>query len=208
MHTVRDIIEYIVKETVEYLDKSDKLVEKDSFLGDKLKRKFLEDKLLKPYKEKTIIITPKVKRDKLDMKKSLTTHEMTVIQIICEVHKIGFNDLFSRKQNTEHVDARKQLASFLYVYLNYSYSHIGMLLGRDHSTMIHNISSHESLLETDKVYCDKFFKVIDAIKVELPELMNPSLSMNNMIKEYRKLKSERTMNLLSSFRLKNKKSKS
>jgi hypothetical protein len=207
MQTVRDIIEYIVKETVEYLDKSNKLVGKDSFLEDKLKRKFLEDKLLKPYKAKTIITTPKVKVEKLDMKKSLTTYEMTVIQIICEIHKVGFNDLFSRKKKTEYVDARKQLASFLYVYLNYSYSHIGLLLGRDHSTMIHNVSSHESLLDIDKVYCDKFFKVIDAVKIELPELMNPSLSKNNMIKEYRKLKSERTLNLVSSFALEKKNSR-
>jgi hypothetical protein len=207
MQTVRDIIEYIVRETVEYLDKSDKLVGKDSFLEDKLKRKFLEDKLLKPYKAKTIITAPKVQKERLDMKKSLTTHEMTVIQIICEIHKVGFNDLFSRKQKTEPVDARKQLASFLYVYLNYSYSHIGLLLGRDHSTIIHNVSSHESLLDTDKVYSDKFFKLIDAVKIELPELMNPSLSKNNLIKEYRKLKNERTMNFLSSPASKNKKLK-
>lgn len=197
MHTVRDIIEYIVKETVEYLDKSDKLVGKDSFLEDRLKRKFLDDKLLKPYKEKTIITRPKISKERPDMKKSLTSHEMIIIQIICEIHKVSFNDLFSRRKKTEHVDARKQLASFLYVYLNYSYSHIGLLLRRDHSTMIHNVSSHESLLDTDKVYCDKFFRLIDAVKTELPELMNPSLSKNNMIKEYRKLKSQRTMNYLS-----------
>jgi hypothetical protein len=194
MQTVRDIIGYIAKETVDYLVKTKKLAASDPYLEERLKRKFLEDKTLSPYRNKSIIPVQKTKKVRLDMRHNLSIYELHLVQIICEVHLIEFNNVFSKTRKTEYIDARTQLSAFLYTYLQYRYTRIANIFGKDHSTIIHSVKKHEDLLETDKIYTQKFTSFVELVKREMPELMNPGQASKNMVKEYDKLRYERAMN--------------
>lgn len=194
MQTVRDIVEYITKETVDYLVKTKKLAVVDPYLVEKIKRKFLEDKKISPYKNKSVIPQVKHKVQKPDMRHSLTLYEIHLMQILCEVHNVHFNNVFSPSRKTELVSARSQIFAFFYTYMSYTYVYIGKIFGRDHSTVIHNINKHDDWLVADKVYTEKFTRFIELVKRELPELLDMTAAKRKMLKEYERLKNERAVN--------------
>jgi hypothetical protein len=194
MQTVRDLITYICKETVEYLNRTEKLKHTDIFLKDKLVKKFFADNKLKPYKGKSIVIVRKTKVHKPFTIPRLSEFEIKLCAVICEVHNVAFHDLFSRSRNGMVVDARRQFTAFLYTYLAYTYAHIGFLFGKDHSTIIHNVRTHQDLLETDTIYAIKFGRFMDAIKNEFPEILEKVDDKQELFKEYKKVHALRATN--------------
>jgi hypothetical protein len=204
MQTVRDLITYICKETVEYLNRTEKLKHPDIFLKDKLVKKFFADNKLKPYKGKSIVIIRKPKANKPFIIPGLSEFELKICAIICEVHNVDFHDLFSRSRSGMVVDARRQFTAFLYTYLAYTYAHVGFLFGKDHSTIIHNVRTHENLLETDTIYAIKFGKFMDVIKNEFPEILEKVDEKQELFKEYKKVHAQRATNAAKLVSLENK----
>lgn len=204
MQTVRDLITYICKETVEYLNRTEKLKETDIFLKDKLVKKFFADNKIKPYKAKNIVIVRKPKVHKPFTIPRLSEFELKLCAIICEVHNVAFHDLFSRTRSGMVVDARRQFTAFLYTYLAYTYAHVGFLFGKDHSTIIHNVRTHQDLLETDSIYATKFGRFMQAIKTEFPEVLEKVDERRELFKEYKKVHAERAINATKLLPLENK----
>jgi len=194
MQTIRDLVEYLVKETLHYLDKTGNLQSKDAFLEEKIKRKFLTHRDIALVKNKNLVPVKKPSLARVEVKSNLTLQELHLSQIICDIHNISFNDLYSKARNVDIVDARKQLSAFLYIYTCYTFAHVASLFGQDHSTAIHNIKKHEDLLQTNNLYCNKFHRFLETVEREMPELMLKINKKSQQFREYEKLKAQRAMN--------------
>jgi hypothetical protein len=65
------------------------------------------------------------------------------------------------------------------------------MLGRDHSTIIHSVSTHQDLVDSNHLYAVKFYNLINKIKEEMPELFIDRLKLEDQSREYAKIKLER-----------------
>lgn len=192
MQTVRNLIEYVTKKNLEFLRKQNCLKEDSSFLEEKVIRKIMDDKNVRPYKRK-ILEPVKKKPTPKPVEVNLSLQELQLCQIICEVHSVNFNMLFSRSRRMDLVDARRQLTTFLYTYLCYTYSHTGRLFGKDHSTIIHSLRSHEDLLETNNLYASRFLKFLEQAKQVMPEVFEQAEKSKQTLREYEKARNQRAM---------------
>jgi len=193
MQTVRDLIEYICRETTDYLHKYDKLKQQDAFLATRLTNKFMNDRKVVKHKNKSIVINIQRKRPRTIVLPNLTQLELKLTLLICEIHNVTYDQLFSANRTGEVVDARRQLTSFFYTYLAYTYTHVATIFGKDHSTIIHNVRTHQDLLETDPAYVLKFGKFMDSIKKDFPEILVKIEEKSELLKEFQKVHAQRML---------------
>jgi len=115
--------------------------------------------------------TVKVKRTnpvKSLARATLTDDETLIFKIIYEETGFTYEDIISQSRKRDTVDARKKAMVIFCIYLDYTYKKTGILIGgRDHSTVIHAINTHDSLLQCDSKYALKFKVVLDRVKDEL-----------------------------------------
>lgn len=194
MQTMRDYIEYVLDESLEYLEKRGHLPLKErAYIKNKMMTKFLASRHIKDIKGKIINGPKKLKLERPVIISALTVTEIRLSQIICDVHCVSFNDIYSRSRKRDVVDARMQLVSFMYIYMGYTFSQIGKLFSRDHSTIIHNLQANENLLFASGVFCNKYNLFIETAKRELPEIFNDLEKNKEKLREYEKVKNQRTL---------------
>ena len=73
--------------------------------------------------------------------------------------------LFVKSRKRELSDGRK-LAAMILREKKFTLTGIGLIMGKDHSTIIHNIASAESLLETDSIFRRMYHNVKFALDYE------------------------------------------
>jgi hypothetical protein len=183
MQTIRNIIEIAVKHCLK--DAA------DVWFIEKNLAEILLLPEIKPYKNKTFGSIINKKSMKIKPCRPMTLEELQVSQIVCDINNMDFNELFSRSRKRETVEIRMILITFLYVYRAYTYVNVASMFGRDHSTIIHNINTHDDLLDTDSLYAVKYFKTLSKIKEEMPHLFIDQQVIDNQNIEYIKIKAER-----------------
>jgi chromosomal replication initiation ATPase DnaA len=185
MQTVRDIVELVVKHCSKDINNL------DGYYVDKTVAAILNLEEIKPYKNKSFGGSHKGKLMTINPCRLMTAQELKIAQIVCETTHTDFNDLFSRTRKRCVVEVRMQLVSFFYFYRSYTYSNLGSLFGRDHSTMIHNVTTHQDLVDGNYLYAVKFYNLINKIKEEMPYLFIEKTKLEDQSKEYAKIKLER-----------------
>jgi hypothetical protein len=84
---------------------------------------------------------------------------------IFEATGCTFKQLKSLSRKREYVDARKLFFYFMKANTKLSLNGIGSYIGRKHSDVVHGLKSCRALLETDKVFREKFEKVQQLINL-------------------------------------------
>lgn len=185
MQTVRNIVEIAVKHCLKGTDRG------DTWSIEKNIAQILALSDIRPYKNRTFGTSTPKKSMTIKPCRPMTLEELKIAQIVCETNHTEFNQVFSRSRKRETVEIRMILITFLYVYRAYTYANIGNMFGRDHSTIIHNINTHDNLLDTDSLYAVKYFKTLSKIKDEMPHLFINEDDVDNQTIEYIKIKAER-----------------
>ena len=57
--------------------------------------------------------------------------------------------------------------------------------------MIHNVTTHQDLVDNNYLYAVKFYNLINKIKEEMPQLFIEKTKLEDQSKEYAKIKLER-----------------
>ncbi len=113
-----------------------------------------------------------------------------IMDVICVVCQVSIDDIKSKKRNRNIVDSRVLYSHFLRKYTNYNKSRIGILIMRDHATVIHYLKNHERYLETDFEYkvvynqCEALIKE----KLDLYDFSNQITYIESLNKEIEFLK--------------------
>lgn len=79
--------------------------------------------------------------------------------------KAGKKTLFVKSRKRELVDGRK-LAAMIFREKKFTLTSIGLLMGKDHSTIIHNLESASNLMEYDSTFRRMYHNVKFALNYE------------------------------------------
>jgi chromosomal replication initiation ATPase DnaA len=178
----------------------------DPFMEEVILTELAKNKEIRSIKSKTVAVIPKQKVIKPVIPTNITLLELKISQIFCEIHKVNIDNIYSHSRKRTHVDARMQLVSFLYFYREYTYSDVGRLMNKDHSTIIHNVKKHQDLIETNGIYTHSFYRALETLKEEMPELfVQDEEKKQEMYVEFVKIKLERKLRQLEKTYKKNNK---
>ena len=92
-------------------------------------------------------------------KKTIEIKVSKIIYKICHLLDVTFDEVKSKSSNKQRLTARRLIAYFLFVKLNWTYEHIGEVLGKNISS-VHKMISEVSLNEELQVYKKCLEKVI------------------------------------------------
>ena len=104
-----------------------------------------------------------------------------IIDQYCEFFMLNPVDIKGKSRKKELVEARFHIMKMLKINTELSLSMIGRLFSRDHSTVIHAISTHNDLCSTDKVFLAKWMEFEKYVIKLLLEPYNFEESNNNKI---------------------------
>jgi len=124
---------------------------------------------------------------------NLSPDEKVMFEIIYEQTQISFEELESKGRKRTIVDVRKKAMVIFAIYLDYTLEKTGLLFGgRDHSTVVHAINSHDDLLQSNGAYAIGFKRLLDEVKERLPHHFNiKPVSLSDLRKEFDQAKWER-----------------
>jgi hypothetical protein len=99
----------------------------------------------------------------------LTEDEKIIFNIIYLQTDTSYEQLEGDSRKREVVDVRKKAMTLFAVYLGYKLKRVGLMFGgRDHSTVIHAINTHDDLLQSNSSYAIKFKRLLDEVREQLP----------------------------------------
>ncbi|MDR2087500.1 MAG: chromosomal replication initiator protein DnaA [Dysgonamonadaceae bacterium] len=100
----------------------------------------------------------------IDTEKSVITMEK-IEDVVSGYFNIELKDIHSKSRKREIVQARQIIMYLLKKYTNYSYAHIGCVVGkRDHATVIHSERNVKNLRQVDKKFRSTLEKIEDTLK--------------------------------------------
>jgi hypothetical protein len=168
MQTVRDYIKESIKHTLRCRGES-------VLLEEKIYKKFIsENKVTQKQLRRQVNPIMFERNTYVDNKKVLRTvpipteRELKILIHIENVTNIPIADILGRSRKREKVDARRMFMVILNVYLNVDLMETGRKVGRDHSTVIHAVNTHDSYMESEPTYRRMFGRVIDLLRQEFP----------------------------------------
>lgn len=97
------------------------------------------------------------------MKGRYLIRETVILKSICLHLRIALGDMKSQSRKPELVAGRHIAAGLLKEHTKLNLTEIGLLIGRDHSTVVYSIKMYEQRMEVDK----KFRGVVEKIKAKL-----------------------------------------
>ena len=164
MQTVRDYIKEAIRFTLLKLDES--ILKQEAIYKQFIERNNVRQKQL----NKDISLNPGVQKERIKYDIPVpTSDEMLVLMQIEKHTHISMYQILGRSRYRETVDARKMYMVILFFYLNYNLPKAGIRTGRDHSTVIHAIKSHENLMLTNPHYMKVFSKILSDLGEILPD---------------------------------------
>lgn len=101
----------------------------------------------------------KFKRDRISIDDILT--------VIARNCCVNVSDITSRMRKREYIDARFIFAHMLYDEFKYTFEHIGEILGRDHTSIIHAVETHR---ERYHMYSE-YKEVTDGIHEDIRQII-------------------------------------
>lgn len=177
--TVRNLIGQVIEKVAE-------LEEIDGLRKEYLVKKVIKDSRIKKYLTKQIVktvpmgkldYTPRghiskyikyIKENKIKFPK-LNKLETRILESISEFKHLEMLILRTPSRERAYVDARIMCYYIFRQILGYTYAKVGLIFLRDHSTIIHGLETHESLMETDYKYRNDFYYIMDKLVEEFPE---------------------------------------
>jgi chromosomal replication initiation ATPase DnaA len=192
MQTVRDCIKESIRHTL-------KSVNESVLLEEKLYTQFIKKENLTK-KELDRLIDPGIykirKQEKVFADIPEPSQEETLILITISAEcKVEIGEILSKSRKDEVVDARRIYIVILYIYLNYKLVQTGLRVNRDHSTVIHSISTHDNLIRTSNKYLGLFRRVLTSLYEVMPEILN-NIRDNTMFEFNKKLNQEKWARLM------------
>lgn len=192
---VNDLVKSIIQETIVKLDLEE---ETASLKAEKIYAELVRKAAFGPYiygkiyKKQKLTIWNRRKEyfDRLERLNSiilgkLSNNDEKILNSVSKELQVDKDLLRRGFRQVDYTDARKMLCFIYYKFMGYTLTRVGSILNRDHSTVLHAITSHEDLVETDKRYRTKFYNVLQIIKSKLPELIDPS-DIDKLIDYYSK----------------------
>ena len=177
--TVRNLIGQVIEKVAE-------LEELDSLRQEYLVKKVIKDANIKKYLGKQLSkskpvgkldYTPRghiskyikyLKENKLAYPK-MNKLETRILECISEFKHLEVAMLRSPSRERAYVDARIMCYYIFREILGYIYAKVGLIFLRDHSTIIHGLETHESLMSTDQKYRNDFYYIMDKLVEEFPK---------------------------------------
>jgi chromosomal replication initiator protein len=115
-------------------------------------------------KEVDMELTKRVINKTVDFEKKQITMEK-IQDIVSNYFKIDLKEIHSKSRKREIVQARHVAMFLLKKYTNYSYAHIGNLVGkRDHATVLHACKTIQDTMVWDKVFRSIMKTIEDLLK--------------------------------------------
>ena len=79
-----------------------------------------------------------------------------ICRLIADHSGIHKEQIMQKTRKREYVLARQMIYAILRNHYNLSLKHIGRMISKDHSTVIHGLDMHEKDYETDRLYKKTF----------------------------------------------------
>ena len=95
--------------------------------------------------------------------KNYSAEVQGVSQVVGSLYGLDFEQMISINRRRELVDARKIMSVLLRNVYKLTFSKIGAILQRDHTTMLHYYRDHENLMETDQDYKHFYNTALSAV---------------------------------------------
>ena len=95
--------------------------------------------------------------------KNYSAEVQGVSQVVGSLYGLDFEQMISINRRRELVDARKIMSVLLRNVYKLTFSKIGAILQRDHTTMLHYYRDHENLMETDRDYKHFYNTALSAV---------------------------------------------
>ena len=95
--------------------------------------------------------------------KNYSAETRGVAQVVGSLYGLDFEQIISINRRRELVDARKIMSVLLRNVYKLTFSKIGAILQRDHTTMLHYYRDHENLVETDPDYKHFYNTALSAV---------------------------------------------
>jgi len=135
---------------------------------DKLYKDFITAKKIPARKMTKYVETPpKTRATRLKIEAIVYTwseQELSILQMICDIHRVELNHVLSLSRKREVIDCRKQAMVFFYAYFDYTTVTAGLMFKRDHSTIIHALETHNNLLQTHPKYYRLFKACMEVLE--------------------------------------------
>jgi len=192
---VNDLVKSIIQETILKLDPEEEMA---SLKAEKIYAELVRKAAFGPYiygkiyKKQKLTMWNRRKEyfDRLERLNSITLGKLSnndekILNNVTKELQVDKDLLRRGFRQVDYTDARKMLCFIYYKFMGYTLTRVGSILNRDHSTVIHAITSHEDLVETDKRYRTKFYNVLQIIKSKASDLIDPS-DVDKLIDYYSK----------------------
>ena len=108
--------------------------------------------------------------------------ELGVMHIVCDINALTVKDFTINSRKRELTEARFHFAAVLLIHFNYTYKKVGILLGRDHSTIIHSMKQHLNFSNSIKSYKTRYNQIINMMEETYPGLMSTTLNPNIIVR--------------------------
>ena len=95
--------------------------------------------------------------------KNYSAETRGVAQVVGSLYGLDFEQIISINRRRDLVDARKIMSVLLRNVYKLTFSKIGAILQRDHTTMLHYYRDHENLMETDQDYKHFYNTALSAV---------------------------------------------
>lgn len=132
------------------------------------------------YARKKKLAQEKAQMVKVNLAK-FTDFEQTIIKIVCNVNRISVEEFVKLSRKREYVEARFQFAAVLLIQFHYTYTKVGNLLGKDHSTIIHAIRQHTDFYEVMNSYKVRYNQILNMVDDVFPGMMNTEIRANVIV---------------------------
>lgn len=188
MQTVRDCIKKAIKHTLRAVNES-------SLLEERLYKDFIQENNL-TVKDLDRLIDPSIYRmkklkDPFPEVPKPTNDELVALVTIADEFGVTPEQVLGRSRKIEIADARRIYYVILFVYFNYKLEKTGSRLNRDHSTVIHAVRRHDSLLSSDPRYAKRFFSILDGLHELIESAFAHSPATKSIIEFDKELSKER-----------------
>jgi chromosomal replication initiation ATPase DnaA len=189
---VKSLVEEAIQETLNELDIEMSGL-KLEFIMSRLSQRssfgpYLNREVVKPEKPDAVIkrqkYTERLNRLKSENIDLIQTDDFRVFREVCTSLQLDVRLIRTGYRETAYADARKMIAYIFNRYFRYGVTKTGVLMNKDHSTVIHAVRKHEQFMQIDKQYARRFYNVMTTIKENLSDILELTPSQE---KEYLKV---------------------
>ena len=98
-------------------------------------------------------------KDKNDIK--------SVINATCLINNISSAEFLKKSRERYLIDSRRMAYAVCKDLLNFGWSRIAREFGLHHASIIHHYKQHNSLIELDRFYKEKYQAIIEVVKFDI-----------------------------------------